>query len=324
MSVSVVPNDAAPLSSSAAEVTSAAPTHVDAATFAAVEQATGEDAHPPPSRQAVTGLTPEQVLQELRNSGYIDQLRRQMIEAFNAAGPASARPPNAASPSAAVQPASADPSKSDSTQPTSISAVQAESASAPTISASTATASSSMPAPSAAFLPSAPKAGMELGSKAAFLATLAEPLKQQVEKEHDRLRFLAPREQQDKLLQLLESEPVAHPQRESHGEASLFDLLVRHIVAGAAEPDATAGVLSPDGRLGKQAAGRIAETIAELLHPASKDADEADDDEDDADDDVDDEEDAEQIRLLTGRPPGPASPAAATPDPTPQPAHGSA
>ncbi|SPO44580.1 uncharacterized protein PSANT_02265 [Moesziomyces antarcticus] len=320
MSASAVPNDAALPPSSAADVASAMPTHIDAATSAPVDQAPGEDASLPP---AVTGLTPEQVLQELRNSGYIDQLRRQMIEAFNATGPAPARPPNAASSSAAPQPASADAGKPDDVQPASISAAQSELASAPIASTSTAPPSSSMPAPSAAGLPSASKTGLDLGSKAAFLATLSEPLKQQVEKEHHRLRFLAPREQQDKLLQLLESEPVAHPQRESHGEASLFDLLVRHIVADATAPDATAGVLSPNGRLGRQAAGRIAETIAELLHPASKDADEVDDDEEDADDDGDDEDDAEQIGMLTSKPSEPTSSVAAISDATPQAAHDS-
>ncbi len=54
-----------------------------------------------------------------------------------------------------------------------------------------------------------------------------------MEIEHDSLRFLDARGQQDKLLKLLESEAVDHPQsEEEEGEGTLYDWLIRHIVIG--------------------------------------------------------------------------------------------
>uniref|UniRef100_V5E656 Uncharacterized protein n=2 Tax=Kalmanozyma brasiliensis (strain GHG001) TaxID=1365824 RepID=V5E656_KALBG len=81
-------------------------------------------------------------------------------------------------------------------------------------------------------------------------------------------------------MQLLESEPVDHPQRAELGEASVYDLLLRHVVMPpTAGEGGTAGMLDRNGRFGCEAQARINETIAELMHPTAK-VDDEDDDED--------------------------------------------
>lgn len=133
---------------------------------------------------------------------------------------------------------------------------------------------------------------MDVSSKAAFLTSLSPALRQQVEKEHAQLRFLDARGQQDKLLKLLESEPIAdaHTDDTLGDGATLYDLVIRHIVTPDGT-DATAGMLHKQGSIGKEANARIAEVINDLLNPGRKEVDQ-DESADEDDDDDDDEPDA--------------------------------
>lgn len=246
--------------------------------------------------EAITGLTPEQVLQELKKSGYVDQLRRQMFDAFTAAssvaagsGAAAASSGVTASGVAGAGPTSqADPSAALPTS-TSVSSVPAVStaADAPLPSTPAASTSTNDPTP------------LDIGTKPTFLAFLATPLRQQLEKEHGNLRNADARGQQDQLLKLLESEHVAHPQQNVLGDATLYDLLVRHIVVkddAARGAEGTAGMLDREsGSVGKEAWSRIGDVVDELVNPSAKDGE--DDDDDDDDDEDDDDDDAEQAEM---------------------------
>ncbi|CDW98604.1 hypothetical protein [Sporisorium scitamineum] len=240
--------------------------------------------------EAITGLTPEQVLQELKNNGYVDQLRRQMFDAFTASSSTTVR---SAAPSI-----STTATDVQVVAPASQAAPSASTASAPTVS-TTSTATDAAPStPALSITPASTSTNpppLDIGTKPSFLNFLSTPLRQQVEKEHGNLRDADTRGQQDLLLKLLESANVDHPHRDALGDATLYDLLVRHIVM--ADPvsgvSGTAGILDKQqGRVGKEAMAKITETINEMLHPSAKDAEDEDED-----DDEDEEDDAEQAQV---------------------------
>lgn len=249
------------------------------------------------SSDGVTGLTPEQVFQELKKSGYVDQLRRQMFDAFTAAStppknnPATASSPTLTAPNGSQAAVSASTSASQPiAAPTSSDASSSGNAGPTSAPTSTAEASAPSAADAKAQSASGTQQTVDVGSKAAFLQFLAAPLRYHVEKEHDTLRFEDQRGQQNKLLKLLESDHVSYAGGAEHGDATLYDLLVRHIVAASptstSTATGTAGMLAKDGTVGKEGYGRIADTINEMLHPAGKDGEEEDDDDDeDADED---------------------------------------
>ena len=173
-----------------------------------------------PTSEAVTGLTPEQVLQELKKSGYVDQLRRQMFDAFVAAGKPTAPTP-AASSSASTEPTSglangapADAQVSSTASATPVTPITTADATMTDVPSASAAPPSNQPTAQVS-TQIAPNPSFDVSSKPAFLSSLSTPLRQQVEKEHDQLRFLDPRGQQDRLLKLLEFEPINHPLRET-------------------------------------------------------------------------------------------------------------
>ncbi|CBQ70911.1 conserved hypothetical protein [Sporisorium reilianum SRZ2] len=231
-----------------------------------------------PASEAITGLTPQQVLHELRNSGYIDQLRRQMFDAFTASSSSAVRGGAAASGSAAAADAQAVASASQaapssSADPAIDASVPFTTAALPTpIDAAQPTPAVPTPTPSAT-------APLDIGTKPSFLSFLATPLRHQLEQQHGNLRNADTRGQQDQLLQLLESEPVDHAHRDALGDATLYDLLKRHIVVSDGGTG-TAGMLDREGgSVGSEAMARIEETIRELLHPSAKDGEDEDEDE---------------------------------------------
>jgi len=71
------------------------------------------------------------------------------------------------------------------------------------------------------------------------------------------------------------------------GEATVYDLLTRHIVMPSTGASASSGILHKDGKLGKDMNQRIVDAIAEMTNPGMKDADE--DEEDDDDEEAEDE-----------------------------------
>ncbi|SPO25230.1 uncharacterized protein UTRI_02656_B [Ustilago trichophora] len=248
--------------------------------------------------EPITGLTPQQVFQELQKCGYIDQLRRQMFDAFNASPAPKSQAAIVATVSKAA-PANSDAQGALSTaQQSSVGSVSGVSSTQSTNSITT--ASTLEPTPTLATAPatdstsaSDPKITLDIGNKTSFLNYLSSgPLRYQVEKEHDSLRLDDARGQQSKLLKLLESENVDYPGAVEEGDATLYDLLVRHIVTDKhVVQGGTQGLLSRDGSLGRDVLRRIGETVGEMMKPDGKD-DEAEDEEDDEDDEVGEEDEA--------------------------------
>ncbi|KAJ1602664.1 hypothetical protein NDA14_007880 [Ustilago hordei] len=271
-----------------------APVQPTSATPAAVStetQAT-ETTPKPTSPETIKGLTPNQIVEELKKSGYFDSLRRQLFEAFTAP-PAPVQ--SAAQPAPAVAP-SASPSQPEtryqnnaqtqSSLPSTSATIHAVPINATDAAATAKPAATEAPQPSNAETSSTP--AMNIGSKSAFTSFLATPLRHQVEKEHDRLRFLDPRGQQDNLLKLLESDPVDYPQRETLGEGTIYDLLIHSLLTsrGTGNGSGTNSILTAEGKLGKQMRQKIGEVVAEM----SKAKDDAEDEEEDDEEDGEDEE----------------------------------
>lgn len=118
-----------------------------------------------------------------------------------------------------------------------------------------------------------------------------------METEHDSLRFLDARGQQDKLLKLLESEAVDHAQREQEGEGTLYDWLVRHIVIGnGKETEGTAGLIGKEGKVGKEVWGRVEDVIREMLNPGAAEKDDDDGEEEEEEGEGEDEANIEADR----------------------------
>lgn len=265
-----------PLPPSTSSTTSDAPTNSleNAPATSAAPTSTPEATSHPPSAEPITGLTPEQVLQELQKSGYVDELRRQMYDAF-CSPPASAAAPAVASitsdgPSSVVPAGLAVVSNSIATAVPSSSGLAAP------------------PLSSEAHAPLDPAAAasqLDIGTRPALLAFLAAPLRAHLERQHGTLRLAGMRDQTTTLMQLLESEPVDYPGRQQLGEATVYDLLLRHVVQASTGIEAgkgqggTAGMLDRNGRFGNEAQARIRDTIAELMNPSAK-VDDEDDDED--------------------------------------------
>lgn len=282
----VVLDQAPSIPATTADSANAALNITSESTQAAAESSSVQPTKPVSAR--ITGLKPEQVLQELKKSGYVDQLRRQMFDAFTAVQ----APVPAPSQTTTSQASAGTTSEPISIAPTAITTTShsaTPSASTPQLDPSTVAAAA--PATTGA-TPSATSAPtLDLGSKPSFLSFLSVPLRHQVEEEHDNLRLLDPRGQQDKLLKLLESDPVDYPGRDSLGDATLYDLLIRHIVTPSPISNtATQGMLGKEGQIGRDATGRIAHTIAEMLNPTRKEGEDGEED----DEDDDDEDDAAQ------------------------------
>ncbi|SNX83684.1 uncharacterized protein MEPE_02391 [Melanopsichium pennsylvanicum] len=265
-----------------------------------------------PQKVTVTGLTPDQVLQELKKSGYVDQLRRQMLDTFFTATPSAPPVPviSAPTPSTTL-------TASSMTSSTPINAQQSVSSatlSNPSLRDTAATAHTltptafSQPALFSTHSTSSLEVAtthqnMNLGSKITFLQFLSGPLRKLVEQQHDSLRIEERRGQQNNLLKLLETEPVDYASRDTSGEASVYDLLIRHIVtsstfsfsestskASDGHVGFTTGMLAKNGKFGTEMQKKITDTIKDLLNPTSKD----DQDERDDDDDDDDEQQQQQ------------------------------
>lgn len=252
----------------------------------ALSQADAPPSIPPQTLPAATGLTPDQVFQEFKKSGFLDQLRRQMFDAYVSSALPASHPPAAPSSSASVPsiPAESPVNATDTVAPA---------ADPPTISTSS---EAPLPGPQPPTLATAhtatPAANAQppsaLSSKQALTSYLDTILRPQLEKEHDRLRFQDPRNQLDTLLKFLDSDPVAAAQ---HGgqEATLYEQLTAHVAKDAPNPQeaATKGMLNKEGRVGKEVSQRIAELITDLRNPGAKAGDDDEDDEDDADKTVD-------------------------------------
>lgn len=278
---------------------SAVPPSASPSTLAAVASTNAKvPAKEASSAEVVTGLTPDQVLQELKKSGYVDQLRRAMFEAFTASAAAAVPAPALAS-AAKTPHASASASQPATCGADSTPSIAASPASVvtPTI-ASPASTSLTSPATSAPPNPTPTSATpFDVSSKATFLTTLAKPLRHHVETEHDSLRFLDARGQQDKLLKLLESEAVDHAQREQEGEGTLYDWLVRHIVIGnGKETEGTAGLIGKEGKVGKEVWGRVEDVIRETLNPGAAEKDDDDGEEEEEEGEGEDEANIEADR----------------------------
>lgn len=242
---------------------------------------------------ALTGLTPDQVMQELKENGYVDQLRRRMYDAFLASEKASIGPTavaGVAHPTSVVS-GSTVPSTAPSTnnssapidsqpRPTLIPSIAA-----PPITTTTSQATTS----------SSP---LDIGTKPSFLTHLSILLSDHITSDHSNLRLLLPREQQNSLLNSLDSATVHHPQRNTIGDATIYELLVRHVVAGKDAmigEEGTGGMLDKDeGWVGKEANGRVKQVIREMMARASMkgedDEEEGDEDEDSDEEDEDGEE----------------------------------
>ncbi|KAJ1028235.1 hypothetical protein NDA13_003679 [Ustilago tritici] len=271
-----------------------APVQLTSATPAAVstETQSTETTPKPTSPETIKGLTPDQIVEELKKSGYFDSLRRQLFEAFTAP-PASAQ--SAAPPAPAVAP-STSPSQPEtryqnnaqtqSSLPSTSATTHAVPINATDAAVTAKPAATEAPQPGNAETSSTP--AMNIGSKSAFTSFLATPLRHQVEKEHDRLRFLDPRGQQDDLLKLLESDPVDYPQRETLGQGTIYDLLIHSLLTsrGTGNGSGTNRILTAEGKLGKEMRQKIGEIVAEM----SKAKDDAEDEEEDDEEDGEDEE----------------------------------
>ena len=249
----------------------------------------------PPSDN-VTGLTPEQVLQELKKSGYVDQLRRQMFDAFTASASTSTASASAAAAAAADVFSSQAATSASTHVPSYVTPMTNDAASPPTTTSVPSTTNHALPPSTAptttpAAAAAAAATPLNIAPKPAFLSFLSTPLRTAVENDHANLRSSDQRGQHDTLLKALESDPVAHPDREILGEATVYDLLVRHLVSGQPAGGATAGLLAREGRIGRDACARIAELIDDMAHPSSKEG-EADDDDDH---DQDETEEAQQV-----------------------------
>lgn len=242
-----------------------------------------------------TGLTPEQVFQEIKKSGFLDQLRRQMFDAYvSSVAPAApsvepTSPPVSDTATRALNDAAHTPLPgADSTKMPSDTSTPAT---ATRIDASATT----FPPP--ASQGRAPTDGththLDLGSKQALTTFLDTVLRPQLEKEHDRLRFQDARNQLDTLLKFLDSDPVAPPATNANDpQATLYEQLTAHI-AKSAPPDQTSttkGMLHKQGRLGMQVSARIAELVADLGQPETQTVNEDNDNDDDDDDDDDNDE----------------------------------
>ncbi|TKY87678.1 hypothetical protein EX895_003259 [Sporisorium graminicola] len=251
--------------------------------------------------EKITGLTPEQVMQELKKSGYVDQLRRQMIDAFTASSSASSATTRNAPTSSSATAAGAQAATPASQSAPSASLTAPTTEVSATASAAGASPPTPTPAPTSAPSPTTTTTTLtplDIGTKPAFLSFLSTPLRQQVERQHGNLRNADTRGQQDQLLKLLDSEPVEHPHRDALGDATLYDLLIRHIVTADAPTSSpgTGGMLDKTkGRVGTEAFAKIRETINEMLNPSAKDAEDDEEEDDDEDDDNDEEADQESV-----------------------------
>lgn len=244
-----------------------------------------------PSDAVVTGLTPEQVLQELKRSGYVDQLRRRMYDAFVATTVSGNGVPSSTSAQAVdggAQKSSIPPPLASATALASSVSVSAE---ALELKPSNLVANSTtVPPPMPNNTPSASATTPDLDTKPRFLTYLSTLLTEHIVRDHSNLRMSDSRGQQDSLLKRLESDPVDHAHRDALGEATVYDLLVKHIVAADKQTGALATKAMLDahnGWVGKEVTGRIREVIREMVHPSAKDGDEEDEEEEDDDDDQD-------------------------------------
>lgn len=116
------------------------------------------------------------------------------------------------------------------------------------------------------------------------------------------MRFQDRRGQHNKLLQLLESQPIPHPNpnpnndADTETDATAYDWLINHIVSTQSSSSSeaipttstTAGILGRNGNIGKDAYTKIQHVINHLLKPRGEHED--DDDDDDNEDGEDEEE----------------------------------
>ncbi|PWY99079.1 hypothetical protein BCV70DRAFT_123632 [Testicularia cyperi] len=265
----------------------------------------------------VTGVSPEKILEEFKKSGYFDQLRRQMFDAFVAAQGIPSNAVNAKSGTdsqASATATSASASQSDPSRSSQhISASEQPSPNAPVTSANT-VASNLTEAPPAFGANSAPAMTVPgngivsnqaagLGDKRSFLNTLDGVIRQRLEQDRTNLRFLDQRNQLDNLLKYLDSDPAfsstGTASADDGGTGTLFELLTSHIVKSAKDPNQnTSGLLSRDGRIGLETNAKIKALVADLVNPTRKATDGAEEDEEDEEEDAEDETAHEEIRQI--------------------------
>ncbi|KAJ9478616.1 hypothetical protein PHBOTO_002119 [Pseudozyma hubeiensis] len=246
------------------------------------------------SELAVTGLTPDQVMQELKENGYVDQLRRRMYDAFLASEKPSTGPTAVADPAHTTGgvPGSSISTAAPSTTSTS---TTIDSQPTPTLTPSTADSQTTATTTSQANTTSS---SLDIGTKPTFLARLSTLLSDHITSDHSNLRLLHPRDQQISLLNSLETNHVHHPNRNTFGDATIYELLVKHVVStkDGMREEGTGGMLDRDqGWVGKEANRKVKEVIREMMARASaKDGDEEEGDEDEDEDEDEGDEDGEE------------------------------